>query len=87
MKRLGFILFLLIVIYFIFLIRQDIIDNLELKREEQRIRTNLELEERLSGELGNRLKELMSNNYIEELARTKMGLIKRGETAYKVINQ
>ena len=87
MKRLGFLLFSLIVIYFIFLIRQDIIDNLELKREEQRIRTNLELEERLSGELGNRLKELMSNNYIEELARTKMGLIKRGETAYKVINQ
>ncbi|KPJ69535.1 hypothetical protein AMJ44_03490 [candidate division WOR-1 bacterium DG_54_3] len=85
MKRLGFLLFSLIVIYFIFLIRQDIIDNLELKREEQRIRTNLELEEGLSKELGNRLKRLMSDNYIEELARTKMGLIKKGETAYKVI--
>ena len=85
MKRLGFLLFSLIVIYFIFLIRQDIIDNLELKREEQRIRKNLELEEGLSGELENRLKKLKSNNYIEELARTRLGMIKKGETAYKVI--
>ena len=30
MKRFGWLLFVLMVIYFIFLIRQDIIDNLEL---------------------------------------------------------
>ena len=87
MKKLGFILFSLIIIYFIFLIRQDIIDNLELKREEQRIKMNLGQEAKLSKELENRLGELKSNNDIEKLARTRLGLIKKGETAYKVINQ
>lgn len=85
MKRLGFLLFFLIILYFIFLIRQDIIDNLELKREEQRAVKSIQREERLAKELETRLKELESNNYIEKLARTRLGLIKKGETAYKVI--
>lgn len=86
MKRLGFIFIFLIILYFIFLIRQDIIDNLELKREEQRVVQNIDREERLAEKLQTRLKELKSNSYIEELARTRLGLIKKGETAYKVIN-
>ena len=85
MKRFGFILFALIIIYFIFLIRQDIIDNLELKREEQRVIKKLEQENRISKELQGRLKKLQRNNYLEELARTKLGMIIKGETACKVI--
>ena len=85
MKRLGFIFFSLIIIYFIFLIRQDIIDNLELKREKQRVKVNLEQEEKLSEALRDRLGELKSENYIEKLARMRLGLIKKGETAYKVL--
>lgn len=87
MKRLGLLLFVLIILYFIFLIRQDIIDHLELKREKQRVTKNLQAEERLAKELRIRLKELKSNNYIEKLARTRLGLIKKGETAYKVIGR
>ena len=87
MKRLGLFLFVLMILYFIFLIRQDIIDHLELKREKQRVIKNLQAEERLSKELRIRLKELRSNNYIEKLARTRLGLIKKGETAYKVIGR
>jgi len=85
MKKFGFILFTLIIIYFIFLIRQDIIDNLELKREEQGITKSLGREEKQTKELEQSLKKLNSGNYIEGLARTRLGLIKEGETAYKVI--
>jgi cell division protein FtsB len=87
MKKLGLILFVLIIVYFIFLIRQDIIDNLELKREEQRVAVNIQKEEKLSKELQNKLKALKSSGYIERLARTRLGLIKKGEAAYKVINK
>lgn len=87
MKRLGLLLFVLIILYFIFLIRQDIIDHLELKREKQGVIKNLQAEERLAKELRIRLKELKSDNYIEKLARTRLGLIKKGETAYKVIGR
>lgn len=85
MKRFGYILLALIILYFIFLIRQDIIDNLELKREERMGIKNMQQEENLAQELRIRLKALKSNNYIEKLARTRLGLIKKGETAYKVI--
>jgi cell division protein FtsB len=85
MKRIGLILFGLIVFYFIFLIRQDIIDNLELKREEQLITKKLQQENKVADELRTRLKKLQRNNYLEELARTRLGMIIRGETAYKVI--
>ncbi len=87
MKRLGLLLFVLIILYFIFLIRQDIIDNLELKREEQRVVANIRKEEKLSKELQSKLNALKSFGYIEKLARTKLGLIKKDEVAYKVINK
>lgn len=87
MKRLGLVLFILLVIYFIFLIRQDIIDNLELRKEEQRVSKKIGEEEKLSLELKDRLKRLKGEDLIEELARTRLGLIKKGETAYKVITR
>lgn len=85
MKRLGTILFAFIIIYFIFLIRQDIINNLELKRAEKQTQINIEQEDKLALQLQERSKDLKNNNYIEEVARTRLGLIKEGETAYKVI--
>ncbi len=68
MKRLGYILFGLLILYFIFLIRQDIINNLGLKREEKRIIKGLQQEERLATRLQNRLKSLKQDIFIEELA-------------------
>jgi cell division protein FtsB len=85
MKRLGTLLFALIIIYFIFLIRQDIINNLELKGAEKQTQINIGLEEKMAAQLLERSKDLKNNNYIEEVARTKLGLVKEGEAAYKVI--
>jgi cell division protein FtsB len=85
MKRLGYLLFILITLYFIFLIRQDIIDNLELKRQEQRLVKSINQEQQHHLELGAKLKKLRDEGYIEELARTRLGLVKQGERAYKVI--
>lgn len=85
MKRLGWALFVLIIIYFIFFIRQDIIDNLELKRDVLKAAKSLAREEELAEKLKQGLKLAEDKNYIEQLARTKLGLVKSGETAYKVI--
>ena len=87
MKRFGFIIFVLIIIYFIFLIRQDIIDNLDLSRERQTVAKSIKQEEILAKELGLRMKNLKRDDYLERLARTRLGLIKRDETAYKVIGR
>jgi cell division protein FtsB len=85
MGRAALVLFLLIISYFIFLIRQDIIDNLDLKGEEQRAVSGIEQEVKLERELKERSKKLDTDKQIEALARTRLGLIKKGEKAYKVI--
>jgi cell division protein FtsB len=85
MKRVGWLLFGLLVAYFIFLIRQDIIDQLELKKVEGRLARAVSAEEAKTGELSDRLTRLKGDDLIEELARTRLGLIKQGETAYKVV--
>ena len=85
MRGLGYLLFILMTLYFIFTIRQDIIDNLELKREARRLDRSIEQEEKHNAELRAELRKLNDENYIEELARTRLGLVKKGETAYKVI--
>lgn len=85
MKRFGWLLFVLMVIYFIFLIRQDIIDNLELKKDRAAIQKSVETNKDSALGLNDRLARLKSDELIEELARTKLGLIKKGETAYKVV--
>jgi cell division protein FtsB len=84
-KRLGWILFGLMIIYFIFLIRQDIINNLELKKEAERAAAGIQREEKQIKEYQSRLKGMQRADYVELLARGRLGLIKKGETAYKVI--
>jgi len=85
MKRFGYLLFFLLVVYFIFLIRQDIMDNLELKRTSVQLTESICQEKALNQSLHERLEALRSNKYLERLARTRLGLVKRGETAYKVV--
>ncbi|MBU0671436.1 MAG: septum formation initiator family protein [Candidatus Margulisbacteria bacterium] len=87
MKKFGVLLFVLLILYFIFLIRQDIIDSLELKREKHRAATSIQQAEVQAKSLANRLKALQNDSYVESLARTRLGLIKKGETAYKVIGR
>jgi cell division protein FtsB len=87
MKRIGWVIFALLVIYFIFLIRQDIIDNLALRKEVQALAKKVEIEEKSETELKQRLARLNGDQLIEELARTRLGMVKKGETAYKVISK
>ena len=85
MKQLGWLLFILFILYFIFLIRQDIMDNQELKREQARLTRNIQQEEALANRLAERNRALGQPGLVEELARQRLGLIKKGETPYKVI--
>ena len=85
MNRFGWIAFGLAALYFIFLIRQDIIDNLELRREIRAVSQKNEQAQAEQDELSRRLARLKGDDLIEELARTRLGLIKKGEVAFKVI--
>ncbi|OGC12117.1 hypothetical protein A3K48_06595 [candidate division WOR-1 bacterium RIFOXYA12_FULL_52_29] len=85
MKRLGLLAAILAIIYFIFLIRQDIINYRELSGEKGAVEKRVALEEGRFLALKERLVRLKGSDLTEEIARTKLGLIKKGETAYKVI--
>ena len=87
MRTFKTILFILIIGYFIFLIRQDIIDNLELKKKESFLMVTIKTEQGLTGRLQKELQSLKSKDYIEALARTKLGLVKKDEKAYKVFRR
>jgi cell division protein FtsB len=85
MKRIGWILFLALIVYFIFLIRQDIIDYRQLKKEKENVLKRVAEEKEMVKNLQVRLEKLEKGELVEELARTRLGMIKKGETAYKVI--
>ena len=84
MKKIGLALFIIFVLYFIFLIRQDIIDNLKLKQDFRSTEVKLGYETLRGSQLVVRLKALNNLDQIEKLARTRLALVKKGETAYKV---
>ncbi len=85
MRSAGWLLFIVMVVYFLFLIRQDIIDNLELKKEIVTAGRLVETDKNAVLAANDRLAHLKTDDMMEELARTKLGLIKKGETAYKVV--
>lgn len=85
MKRIGWALFVVLVIYFIFLIRQDIINNLTLQKEERGFLKKVEQEEATLAKLKDLSSQIKNGDLVEELARTRLGMVKKGETAYKVI--
>lgn len=90
-KRIGIFLFFIFTIYFIFLLRRDIIDNQALRKEKEKNLRKIAQEEKRSEFLDSHFKKLAAvgskENYdlVEELARVKLGLIKKGEIAYKVV--
>ncbi len=85
MRSAGWLLFIVMVLYFLFLIRQDIIDNQELKKEIGGAVKVVESEKKAVLGTNDRLARLKTDDMMEELARTRLGLIKKGETAYKVV--
>lgn len=85
MGTIGIIAFVAFLTYFIFLIRQDIIDNLGLNKECQKLSQKLKEEGDRGDRLRSRLKRIKNGDLVEELARTRLEMIKKGEVAYKVI--
>lgn len=84
-ERLGYIAFLLFVLYFIFLIRSDVLQNSRFNSEKSRLIKDTELEKNRNTELKSKMNALGKASYVEQEAREKLGLIERGEKAYKVI--
>lgn len=84
MKKIPWLVFLFfaLVLYFIFFIRKDIIDYLDQRREAARVAGKAETAQQLSRDLKEKLDQ--GGDRIEELARTRLGLVKKGEIAYKV---
>ena len=84
-ERLWYIVFVLALVYFVVLIRNDLVRNSRLSEEKITISKNLDIERSKYGALKNRLRMLNKNSYIEMLAREKLGVVERGEDPYKVI--
>jgi cell division protein FtsB len=83
--RIGYILFAAGILYFLFLIRGDVIQNSKLSSDKKALAGNLALELTLKESLKTRYNSLNSGGYVEQVARDKLEMVKDGETAYKVI--
>ncbi len=73
------------VVYFLLLIRSDVMQNGRLVSERMAAEKSLERELELRKDLKIRLNGLKSDPYIERVAREKLGYVRQGETAFKVI--
>ena len=70
--------------YLIFLIRGDLVKYFELIGERRYMKESILSGEQQKQAYLKELEKLDEPGYIEELARTKLGLIKPGEKGYKV---
>jgi cell division protein FtsB len=80
-----FLLILLLLLYLSFLNGSYFFHNLKLKREFLRLKQQIEQEKINFSQLSRLKEETNSDEYIEYLARTKLGLVKRGEEAYQIV--
>ena len=76
----GFLL-----IYFLFLIKNDIQKLRSLDQEKQSITKQTFEQGKLKKSLYKKLELLKKDSYIKLLAREKLGLVEKGEKAYKVV--
>ena len=73
------------VLLFLTVARSDIIKYESLKNTEEKTLKGIVLETKKQKMLLSKIKQLDSNAYIEAVSRQKLGLVKNGETAYKVL--
>ncbi|GEM_PF-1109383 len=83
--ELFFVLLLLLISYFIFVLLRDTRTLSGLERENILLEKNLEKEKALSKQLRQKADDLKNDACIEMTARKKLGLVKKGETPYRVI--
>ena len=85
MKRIGLIIFVLLVFYFLFLIREDFSSNRKLEKDIKYTIQRIKTETQECRKFKKTLALLRKDEYIEGLARVRLGLIKPQEIAYKVV--
>jgi len=79
------LLVFLLILYFLFLIHQDWLRLTSLGQENLRTASSLAQEQKLNKNLRTKISLLKTDDYIEDLARERLGLIKPGEMAIKII--
>lgn len=83
--KIWYIVFVLAVAYFLLLIRTDLVQNKALRSDKAAMSMNIVSEKNELAFLKGKMGDLKKNHYLEQIARDKLGMIERGESAYKVI--
>lgn len=78
------LLFIFLVVYFLFQIRDDLLRRQELVTDREKLTSRLKEEEKKRLTYRRALVDLRSDRKLEELARERLNLIKKGEIAFKV---
>lgn len=78
------LLFIFLVVYFLFQIRDDLLRRQELVLGREKLVSRLAEEVKKQATYRQALADLKSDRKLEELARERLNLIKKGEIAFKV---
>lgn len=78
------LLFVFLITYLVFQIREDLLRFNGLTSEKDKLLRGISEEGDKKQKLLNQAKKLDQDGYLEGLARERLNLIKRGETAYKI---
>jgi len=81
------LLLILLFLYFIFLIREDIIRLAEVKDRSKQINKLLQNEKERTIYLDGQIQKLKDSSFVEYLARYKLGLVKKGEILFKPVGK
>lgn len=73
-----------IILYLVFQIHADINSYKNLKSKNERLKINFEREKVKQEELKSSIAKLEDQNFIEQIARDKINLVKNKEQAYKI---
>ena len=71
--------------YFLFLIRTDLVQNAKLNEDKSALARSLQDEQARYVSLKGKMLKLKNSSYIELKARGQLGMVGQGEKAYKVI--
>ena len=75
----------LFVVYLTIIVAQGLLQNRSVLKRYESLKGEIAQEEALNRQLKLRIKELNTDAFIELLARKKLGLVKPGEIAYKIV--
>lgn len=86
-KRIKFrpLIILAAVIFFLLSFRQDLKNLDSIRKESEKLKEQMQSEEKRSLFLSKDINKLQRNEIIEKIAREKLGLIKQGEIPYKIL--